>query len=300
MLATSKNYKEALQLYDKAIEVHPQDATLFGNRSMCHLSMSHYQAALNDAERCIELDASYAKGYFRKAMALMALGKNDEALGAFRENLKLAPSDKAVLAQIAKLESICGVSKAAEETAVPAARSTVATSSPASSSSSAKATKSEPMDVEEKEQPSSDSSMRGYKLTSDGRKTSYFTKEIDEQTKALIGDIRPKKLEESASAVTATPAVPNGGSVWNSAGTFEERTVTPWAKEYLEKAYGTCVMSSFTTVTLIDSVVGHTHPGDSIEIPIRLGRCVRVRHQSEESGGRRTNIVQQRKEEILI
>ena len=61
--------------------------------------------------------------------------------------------------------------------------------------------------------------IRGYKLTTDGRKTTFFNNEMDEQTKALIGDIAPQKIlhvEEKN-----VPVVPGGGSAWNAAGTFE-------------------------------------------------------------------------------
>lgn len=32
---STKNYPEAIQLYSKAIEIRPDDAILFANRSMC-------------------------------------------------------------------------------------------------------------------------------------------------------------------------------------------------------------------------------------------------------------------------
>ena len=36
--------------------------------------------------------------------------------------------------------------------------------------------------------------MRGYKVDSQGRKTTFFNNELDDKTKALIGDIAPKKV----------------------------------------------------------------------------------------------------------
>ena len=52
------------------------------------------------------------------------------------------------------------------------------------------------------------------------------------QTKALIGDIAPKKLD---SATVPTDAGANVvGSSWNAAGTFESRDLTAWAKPWLQ------------------------------------------------------------------
>eukprot|EP00956_Cyclotella_meneghiniana_P040522 scaffold198162_cov30-Cyclotella_meneghiniana.AAC.1 len=49
--------------------------------------------------------------------------------------------------------------------------------------------------------------LRGYKKTSDGRTTSYFTREQTEKEKELIGCIQPKRLESAASnASSATPS----------------------------------------------------------------------------------------------
>jgi hypothetical protein len=83
--------------------------------------------------------------------------------------------------------------------------------------------------------------VRGYKIRSDGKKTSYFHREIDDETKKLIGDIAPKVLS-STSAVDsiATQQQQEGTSAWNKAGTWEERDVTPWAKESLTTALLSC------------------------------------------------------------
>ena len=61
--------------------------------------------------------------------------------------------------------------------------------------------------------------IRGYKLTTDGRKTTFFNNEMDEQTKALIGDIAPQKILHVDEKNVLS--VPGGGSAWNAAGTFE-------------------------------------------------------------------------------
>ena len=39
--------------------------------------------------------------------------------------------------------------------------------------------------------------MKGYKRTSDGRVTSFFHTELDDQAKELIGDIAPKRIEKA-------------------------------------------------------------------------------------------------------
>lgn len=79
--------------------------------------------------------------------------------------------------------------------------------------------------------------MRGYKKTSDGRVTSYFTREQSLEEKSLIGDIAPKPI--SAACTGPQPITPSssgdpvsgesGGkgksSAWNHAGTWYVRPV---------------------------------------------------------------------------
>lgn len=107
-----------------------------------------------------------------------------------------------------------------EETKTPANPSNVtSTKTEKKNTDSKKIAKEEEEDDEEE----NENKIRGYKLTTDGRKTTFFNNEMDEQTKALIGNIAPQKIE--CSDVTQAGAggggVSNGGSAWNAAGTFE-------------------------------------------------------------------------------
>ncbi|CAN0519516.1 unnamed protein product, partial [Ectocarpus sp. 8 AP-2014] len=69
--------------------------------------------------------------------------------------------------------------------------------------------------------------MKGYKITADGKKTTYFNNDLTEEAKALIGDIAPKKLEPATAAVQdSTSGGGNEASAWNKAGTWESRDMT--------------------------------------------------------------------------
>lgn len=88
-------------------------------------------------------------------------------------------------------------------------------------------------------------SLRGYKKTSDGRTTSYFSREQTEEEKKLLGSIAPKKLESvsvspgnEGAALTAAKSstTPQGAdsSVWNQAGTWEEKDTSEWCNSSLQ------------------------------------------------------------------
>ena len=107
-----------------------------------------------------------------------------------------------------------------EETEIRSNSSNVTSSKTESKNTENKSKKEvKEVEVEEEEDEENENKIRGYKLTKDGRKTTFFNNEMDEQTKALIGSIAPQQIEGSDVALGG--GVSNGGSAWNVAGTFE-------------------------------------------------------------------------------
>jgi serine/threonine-protein phosphatase 5 len=59
-----KHYAGAVNLYTKAIELYPENAVYFANRSFAHIKLEEYGSAVTDASKAIEVDPSYAKVRF--------------------------------------------------------------------------------------------------------------------------------------------------------------------------------------------------------------------------------------------
>ncbi|EGG19805.1 hypothetical protein DFA_06907 [Cavenderia fasciculata] len=82
-------YQLAIDVEDVTAEVKAASSTskqpesiahiLYSNKSACHYNLKNYVEALMDADKSIELAPSWPKGYFRRAQALEALGRKDEA-----------------------------------------------------------------------------------------------------------------------------------------------------------------------------------------------------------------------------
>jgi tetratricopeptide (TPR) repeat protein len=151
--------------------------------------------------------------------------------------------------------------KERKEKAEAAKKASPPSSSSSSSSTSSSSPRLSPLKKPVKKEESSDDDtddedlkdlVKGYKTRSDGHKTSYFNNELDEQTKALIGDITPKALvsadpsamEDSlpqpvAGAASLSGSTGSGSTVapsaWNHAGTFESKDMTNWAKNQIEQ-----------------------------------------------------------------
>jgi len=101
--------------------------------------------------------------------------------------------------------------------------------------------------------------LRGYKKTSDGRVTSYFTREQSADEKNLIGDIAPQRLEASSTPTPIVPSTTEAGkgnpSAWNQAGiTWEEKNTTEWCREQLTARLTETKVEGGELVALVTSV----------------------------------------------
>ncbi|WWC61569.1 uncharacterized protein I303_104153 [Kwoniella dejecticola CBS 10117] len=88
----AKDYATAAKLYSDAIEIDGQNHVLYSNRSASKGGLKDWQGALEDAEKCIEVSPSFAKGYLRKGAALHGLRQYPEAVMAYEEGLQVDPS----------------------------------------------------------------------------------------------------------------------------------------------------------------------------------------------------------------
>ncbi|XP_020565252.1 tetratricopeptide repeat protein 31 isoform X2 [Oryzias latipes] len=88
-LVQQGEYAQAASMFTEAIKCDPKDYRFFGNRSYCYCCLELYSQALADAERSIQLDPGWPKGYFRKGNALMGLKRYSEAEKAMEQVLKL-------------------------------------------------------------------------------------------------------------------------------------------------------------------------------------------------------------------
>ena len=51
----------AIEYYTKAIDLNPNMASYYGNRSFAHIKTECYGLALSDANKALDLDKSYVK-----------------------------------------------------------------------------------------------------------------------------------------------------------------------------------------------------------------------------------------------
>lgn len=98
----AKDYNSAIQYYTDAIAAAEQSGekdglhVLYSNRSASQAGLKNWDEALKDAEKTIETNPSFAKGYGRKGSALHGAHKYDEAIAAYKTGLEKNPDDAAL------------------------------------------------------------------------------------------------------------------------------------------------------------------------------------------------------------
>ena len=98
-------YDAAVTHFTEAIQHDPTDAIFFSNRSGAYASLNQPQPALDDAERCLQLNPSFIKGYGRKGQALFSLGRYADAKAAYEEGLKVDPANAALKEGLEQVQS---------------------------------------------------------------------------------------------------------------------------------------------------------------------------------------------------
>eukprot|EP00927_Polykrikos_kofoidii_P070627 TRINITY_DN67040_c0_g1_i1.p1 TRINITY_DN67040_c0_g1~~TRINITY_DN67040_c0_g1_i1.p1 ORF type:complete len:510 (-),score=127.90 TRINITY_DN67040_c0_g1_i1:94-1542(-) len=100
-----QNWEEAIKNYNKAISLDPNQATFYSNRAACWSYKGNHESALADANKCIERDPEFVKGFSRKGKALFDLNRLDEAEAAYTEGLAIDAANDACKDGIAAIKA---------------------------------------------------------------------------------------------------------------------------------------------------------------------------------------------------
>lgn len=84
----AQDYPEAVKHYTEATKRNPTDHRVYSNRSACYTKLAAWSEALKDAEKCIEIEPTFIKGYTRKGAVQFFMKEYDKALKTYNEGLK--------------------------------------------------------------------------------------------------------------------------------------------------------------------------------------------------------------------
>jgi len=100
----AKDYDNAIKSFTEAIEVDSTNHTLYSNRSAAYASQGSFKEALADANKCIALNGSWARGHSRRAAAYVGLKNYIQAQAALEKAAELDPSSQFVAEELRKVK----------------------------------------------------------------------------------------------------------------------------------------------------------------------------------------------------
>lgn len=231
-----KDLLNAEALYTRAIDCTDKDHLLYSNRAAVRLLLKKNDGALRDTDRCLRIEPAFLKAHYRKAQALHRLLKFKDGIDACKSALEKHP-DNAEIKNLQKdiqtdwekdIEDKKKFNAEAKEVKPDMKKpepTRIIVDPKKEKENNAKSTTST------KAAGSEEAKLRGYKKTADGKTTSYFHTDIDDEAKRLIAEAgfgKPQKLDPTALEAEKKPAT---GSAWNTAGTFEEKNFTKWFQD---------------------------------------------------------------------
>ncbi|KAJ0962077.1 hypothetical protein J5N97_029905 [Dioscorea zingiberensis] len=92
-----QKYPEAIKHYTEALRRNPKDPRVYSNRAACYTKLGALPEGLKDAEKCIELDPTFSKGYTRKGAIQFFMKEYDKALETYQEGLKHDPNNQELM-----------------------------------------------------------------------------------------------------------------------------------------------------------------------------------------------------------
>src|SRR5690348_194625 len=86
-------YKEAIEYYDKASEIDPKYVLAFNNIGSALCDLKKYKEAIESFDKALEIDPKHAMAWYNKGTALCNLKKYKEAIEYFDKALEIDPKD---------------------------------------------------------------------------------------------------------------------------------------------------------------------------------------------------------------
>jgi protein O-mannosyl-transferase len=85
------NYKQAIEDYDRAIEIKPDFDDAYNNRGNAYNGLDNYRQAIDDLNRAIEINPGFAEAYNNRGSAYYGLGNYKQAIDDYGRAIEINP-----------------------------------------------------------------------------------------------------------------------------------------------------------------------------------------------------------------
>jgi tetratricopeptide (TPR) repeat protein len=87
----SRKYNDAVDAYNNALKLNPNDAESYCNRGYAHYKLGDHRQAIGDFEKAIRLNPRYARAYYGRGNAYYKLENFDKAIKDYDRTIELYP-----------------------------------------------------------------------------------------------------------------------------------------------------------------------------------------------------------------
>ncbi len=92
VLTSSGKYMDAINIYDKAIKINPQDASAWNGKGIVLDELGKYDEAIKAYDKAIEIDPQYFDAWTNRGVDLVNSNRYDEAKAAYEKEIKINPA----------------------------------------------------------------------------------------------------------------------------------------------------------------------------------------------------------------
>jgi len=92
----AEQYERAVKHLTVALSLDEKSHVLFSNRCTAYIALENYEKAMEDADECVRLQPSWAKGYLRRGSVYFRMGQLEQAEIVLKEGLDLDPGNDAL------------------------------------------------------------------------------------------------------------------------------------------------------------------------------------------------------------
>ncbi|KAL3474527.1 hypothetical protein BJX99DRAFT_248173 [Aspergillus californicus] len=103
---SSHDWPTAIDFYTQAIEKYDKEPSFFCNRAQAQIKLEAYGYAIADATKALELDGTYIKAYWRRALANSAILNYREAAKDLKAVLKREPGNRDAKLKLTECEKL--------------------------------------------------------------------------------------------------------------------------------------------------------------------------------------------------
>ena len=87
-----KQYERAIQDYNKAIQLNPNDERAYNNRGISYRNLKQYERAIQDYDKAIQLNPNLYQAYNNRGNAYGNLGQYERAIQDYNKAIQLNPN----------------------------------------------------------------------------------------------------------------------------------------------------------------------------------------------------------------